>query len=167
MYINIFLWFQKRNSWIDKKFRWLQVGHSIGAYISIEAFKRIPEKVIPSPCDFHFISFSYTQSCCFLHVFLKGIILHWPISIFGVKPTFEESVYHREGFQVWYIAYHLTISWITPFKFLWSTIANIWNFRVTWWSSLKSVLETCLFFFSSHIQKTRKITIYLRIYNTF
>lgn len=66
----------------------LQVGHSIGAYIALEVFRRKPEQVKKGKLKFtHLLAYQIYFLTLIRHSYrmVLGCILHWAVSIFGVE----------------------------------------------------------------------------------
>ena len=84
-----------------------QVGHSIGSHISIEMFKKSPEKVIGAlhicTCthDGTYPSLLILANCLLASLLgSAGEILHWTLSIFDIKPTVSSTVSYWKDFRV-------------------------------------------------------------------
>lgn len=90
---------------IKNRFIFLQVGHSIGSYISVEMFKRSPEKVITF-VNYSFVMLPSVEFLTMENLFadivfgIVGEILYRNISIFGAKPTIQKAVYYWEDCRV-------------------------------------------------------------------
>ena len=87
----------------------MKVGHSIGSYISIDMFKRSSKKVMTTFGKFNLFDIIMlpphvllTLKCLFVDISAGfiGDILHWAISIFGLKPAINRAVYYWKNCSV-------------------------------------------------------------------
>lgn len=126
--VQLDLYFLAWNSWYLTSNPFLKVGHSIGAYISMEMFRRSPDKVITN-----YSSFRVYHATCHVLLMQKnpapnpfpalfnrwiGYLLCWTISIFGIKLRIQEADYHWEDFSVnlfpFYKQYHFPLFLFYP-----------------------------------------------------
>ncbi|KAF4396954.1 hypothetical protein F8388_004922 [Cannabis sativa] len=68
------------------------VGHSIGAYMCIEMFKRNQEQCVHVADHIFLLETNLFDTS----LSIVGVILHRTVSIFGFRSTIPETVYHRQ-----------------------------------------------------------------------